>query len=367
MNFMNLFSTLNRYIGKKFLHTLLVVLLVFVCLCVILNLFEEVNFFKDHNVTPAVPLIMTFLKVPILLLSLFPFIVLISSVYLFLNLIQTYELISIKTAGISNIKIIAIPALIAFGLGLFIIFGCTPLTSKITQKYYDVRSNYSSNNNYLAAITANGIWIRENINGNYFSIIEAKKIKDNRLQDIAIYKFDKDYNLVSKIRAESANINSKKWQLINVRIFTETENKNYVEYESFEYESTYNAKELTKFYSNLDTISFWKLKSLIKVYNERGYSIKEIESKIHKSLAFPFYLLSMVLLAAVFIFKINFRSKYSGYIILSIISCIAIYYINDFSNALGKTEKIPVIFSIWMPTLIIYTFSFVGLLRINEK
>ncbi len=87
---MNLFSTLNRYIGKKFLYTIFVVFFVFVCLSVILNLFEEVNFFKDHNVTPAVPLVMTFLKVPLLLLSLFPFIVLISSVYLFLNLIQTY-------------------------------------------------------------------------------------------------------------------------------------------------------------------------------------------------------------------------------------------------------------------------------------
>ena len=364
---MYLFSTLNKYIGKKFLYTVLVVFFVFICLSVILNLFEEVNFFKDHNVTPAVPLVMTFLKVPLLLLSLFPFIVLISSVYLFLNLIQTYELISIKTAGISNMKVIAIPALLAFGIGVFIIFGCTPLTSKITQKYYDIRSNYSNNNDYLAAITENGIWIRENVDDKFFSIIEAKKIKNNNLIDISIYKFDKNYNLENKIRAESANINSKIWKLKNVRVFSETDNKNFNEYNYLEYKSTYNAKELTKLYSNLDTISFWKLKNLIEIYSERGYSIKEIESKIHKSLAFPFYLLSMVLLAAVFIFKINFRSKYSGYIILSVISCIAIYFLNDFSNALGKTEKIPIIFSIWMPTLIIYTFSFVGLISINEK
>ena len=112
---------------------------------------------------------------------------------------------------------------------------------------------------------------------------------------------------------------------------------------------------------------FWELKNLISVYQERGYSTKEIESKIQKSLAFPFYLLSMILLAAVFIFKINFKSRYSGYIILSIVTCIIIYYLNDFSNALGKTDKIPILFSIWMPTLIIYTFSFAGLLGINEK
>ena len=98
------------------------------------------------------------------------------------------------------------------------------------------------------------------------------------------------------------------------------------------YESTYNEEELTKLYSNLDSISFWELKNLINIYQERGYSTKEIESKIQKSLAFPFYLLSMILLAAVFIFKINFKSRYSGYIILSVVTCIIIYYLNLKSN-----------------------------------
>ena len=67
------------------------------------------------------------------------------------------------------------------------------------------------------------------------------------------------------------------------------------------------------------------------------------------------------------ILGIGFRSKYVGYILFSIITCVIIYYFNDFSKALGETGKLPVELSIWMPVLIIFTFSFVGLIHVNQK
>ena len=40
---------------------------------------------------------------------------------------------------------------------------------------------------------------------------------------------------------------------------------------------------------------------------------------------------------------------------------------NDFSNALGKTGKLPVELSVWMPVIIVFIFSFVGLIHVNQK
>ena len=58
------FTTLNKYIAKKFLTIVLIVFIIFLCLSIILNLFEEMNFFKDHNTAPHIPFLMTLLKRP---------------------------------------------------------------------------------------------------------------------------------------------------------------------------------------------------------------------------------------------------------------------------------------------------------------
>ena len=58
----------------------------------------------------------------------------------------------------------------------------------------------------------------------------------------------------------------------------------------------------------------------------------------------------------------NFR-----YIILGLIVSILIYYFKDLSIALGKTDRIPLIISIWVPIITLFFFNLVGVLQINEK
>ena len=58
----------------------------------------------------------------------------------------------------------------------------------------------------------------------------------------------------------------------------------------------------------------------------------------------------------------NFR-----YIILGLIVSILIYYFKDLSIALGKTDRIPLIISIWVPIITLFFFNLVGVLQINEN
>ena len=54
-------------------------------------------------------------------------------------------------------------------------------------------------------------------------------------------------------------------------------------------------------------------------------------------------------------------------IILGLISSVIIYYIKDLFVALGKTDRIPLILSIWAPVIALSFFTFIGVLQINEK
>ena len=55
------------------------------------------------------------------------------------------------------------------------------------------------------------------------------------------------------------------------------------------------------------------------------------------------------------------------FILVAILTCVAIYYFKDLSIALGQTEKISLVLSVWMPIIVISLFCSIGIIHINEK
>jgi len=359
--------TLTKYLTKNYLKTILIVSFAFTCLSIILNLFEEQNFFKDHSYSNIfLPLLMSLLKTPEILYTLFPFVILVSSIFVFLQLMRTNEIIPIKTAGKSNLNIIFIFSIVTFLIGILLVVGATPVTSILTEKYLEIKSSYTKNNDYLAAITNNGIWIKEKKEKSS-SLIRAKQLKNNKLIHVSLYQFDEKNNLIARIESENANIKTKKWRLNNVIIYRIDDNNSVEKIDEAIYQSAYDAKSIKNIYANVNTVSFWKIKDVIKLYKKRGYSTAEYEGLFQKSLAFPFFLLSMVFLAAVGIFSTGYKGNFFYYITFSIFSCVFVYYFNDFSKALGQTGKLPITISVWMPILVIFIFTSIGLIRVQQK
>ena len=92
-----------------------------------------------------------------------------------------------------------------------------------------------------------------------------------------------------------------------------------------------------------------------------------MRTKFQESLAFPSFLLSMILLSGVFTLGIGFKENTWKYIFISIITSVLVFYFNRFSAALGKTDKLPIEISVWMPIVIIFIFSAIGLIHANQK
>ena len=357
---------INYYLSKEFLKVVINISLAFFCLGFIITLFEEINFFKDYSVGIDVPLILTSLFVPSLLYNMFPFVVLLSGIWFFLKIKKTDEIIALRVSGLSNLSIIIIPSILSILLGIFFITSINPITSILVKKYENVKGGYERDKEYLAAITVNGIWIKEkNLQRN--NIIRASKLESNRLLEVTIYRFDKNNNFISRVEADTADISSLNWNLNKVKIIDKDGNLLVENIENISYVSMYDIKKIKSLYSNLDTISFWSLENEIKLLEDRGYSSSEMRAKKQRAFAFPFFLLSMVLLSGVFTLGIRFKENNWTYVFVAIISSVLIFYFNDFSAALGKTAKLPVELSVWMPILIVFIFSAVGLIHANQK
>ena len=356
----------NKYLAKEFFKIVINTSLIFFCLGFVLNLFEEINFFKDLEVGLNMPIILSFLFVPSLLYNMFPFVILISGIWFFLKIKKTDEIIALKVSGISNFSIIIIPSIVSIILGILIITAFNPITSVLVKKYEIIKGSYEKDQEYLAAITVNGIWIKEkNINKN--NIIRSSNLNNENLIRVTIYEFDKENNFVKRIEAKSANISSFNWILKDATIIDADGNYLSSNISRLDYISMYDIQKIKSLYSNLDTISFWNLKNEIQLLEARGYSTREMEAKFQRSFAFPFFLLSMVLLSGVFTLGMTFKENNWSYVFIAIITSVLIFYFNDFSAALGKTEKLPILISVWMPIVIIFIFSGAGVIHANQK
>ena len=357
---------INKYLAKEFIKIVINTSIIFFCLGFIMNIFEEINFFKDFNVAIITPIILSLLFVPSLLNYFFPFVILLSGIWFFLKIKKTDELTSMNVSGMSNLSVIIIPSILSIILGIFFVTALNPITSLLVKKYETVKGNYEKEQDYLATVTVNGIWIKERgLKANY--MIRASHLEKENLMGVTIYEFDKDNNFTRRIEADSANITSLKWVLKNITVINSDGIMLTEPIKDPFYFSMYDIKKIKSLYSNLDTISFWDLEHEINLLKQRGYSTREMQVKLHRSLAFPFFLLSMVLLSSVFTLGTTFKENNWTYVFLTIISSVLIFFFNDFSAALGKTDKLPVELSVWMPIAIIFLFSFVGIIHANQK
>ena len=101
-----MFKIYEKYILKKFFKIFINISIIFLTLAIILNIFEEISFFKNINANQMMPYFLTFLNAPITLFEIFPFIFLITAQFFFYEIIKNDEIILLKNNGLSNLKII---------------------------------------------------------------------------------------------------------------------------------------------------------------------------------------------------------------------------------------------------------------------
>ncbi len=351
------------FIVKIFLKSFLYVSSIVFSLVLILNLLTEIEFFKDINVKYYFPIYVSFLNSPSLLFEMFPFIFLVSTQIFFINLFKNQQIQTFKYSGLKNSKILNILIISSIVTGLFLIVLFYNLSSNFKNIYLELKNNYTSDDKYLAVITNNGLWIKDNIADN-INIVNASKIDDRFLVNASITELDKSFNVIKHIESEKIDISSKNWVVNkpNIYIGNQKTLKDFIIFKSnFDYE------RIQSLFSNLSSLSIIELFELKKNYSLLNLSTTEINLQIHKISSYPIYLCMMTILASIIMF--NTRSFKSNTLKISIglFLSVLIYYINNFFNVMGNTEKIPILLSIWTPIILLMFVNVIYTFRINEK
>ncbi len=361
-------NKINNYLINYYYKILFNAILISFCLGLILNLFEEVEFFKNSNESLLLPIVLTLSYIPnLIFINLMPFIIFVSAMWFFISIKHNNELLTLKVFGYSNAKIILLISVLSFFWGLLILILINPVTSNMVKYYEKTKSNYSKDTDHLVTINRNGVWIKEAKKNNLY-IINAEGLENNHLIDVSISVISEENIITKRIESKKANILNNEWDIKNAKIFNFDKEGNMTieKFKNLEFVSFYNVDKLNSLFKNLDTISFIELLTREKNLIMRGYEKTTISEKINSFFALPFFLSLMAILAA--IFTINTRNSNNiNYLMIAVLTCAVIYYMKDLSVALGKSDRIAPEISVWIPIIVIGLINSVGLLQINEK
>src|SRR5210317_536754 len=194
-------NTYTKYLTINYFKSLSYVFAVMLSLVIILNILTEIEFFKNYEVNTYLPFYLAVLNSLDLIFEMFPFIFLISTQVFFVSLFNNNEIQIFKYSGLKNTSILMIISSFALIIGIFIITIFYNSSSNLKNFYIKIKSNYTTEENHLAVITKNGLWIKNTINDK-ITIVNASKIDNNFLLDVFITEFDKNYNVERNIKSE---------------------------------------------------------------------------------------------------------------------------------------------------------------------
>jgi lipopolysaccharide export system permease protein len=352
-----------RYLIYNFLRSFIYVSLVFLSLVLILNILTEIEFFKNLDVKTYFPIYVSLLNSPSLLFEMFPFIFLISTQFFFINIFNDNQIQIFKYSGLKNSVILFVISLSSLIIGFLLITLFYSFSSNLKNLYLEIKNKYTTDDKYLAVITNNGLWIKDTHEG-LTNIIHASSMNEGLLVDTFISQFDNRYEVIRHIYSDKININNNNWVIYDAKIY---ENGTSEKKEKLEIFSNFDYQKIQSLFSNLSSLSLMELIELKKNYKSLNYSTTEVDLQIQKVVSYPMYLVLMTILSSIIMFNTkNFTSntiKISIGFFLSVI----IYYINNFFMVMGKTEKINLLLSIWMPLLFLLIINSIISYKLNEK
>ena len=332
-------------------------------LVIILNLLTELDFFKNINVNTYFPLYLSFLNSVSHIFEMLPFIFLISTQFFFINFLKNNELDIFKYSGLKNISIIKILSLTTLLMGILFVLLFYNFSSNLKNIYLELKSNYTADNKYLAVITNNGLWIKDKIDGKTL-IINSNKIEPNHLVETFISEFDSNFKNIRNIQSNKINIKNNEWLIEDAKVYNENISS---KVKNLRIKSNFNYERIQTLFSNLSSLSILELLDLKKNYKLLSYSTVKVDVHLQKLFSFPFFFILIVIFSSVIMFNSKNYKSTGIKIVIGLFSSVLIYYINNFFHVLGNTERISIIFAIWLPLLILSLTNILMIRNINAK
>lgn len=340
---------------------LLIILFTFSIFLFTGDLVENFRKSSDREVPINIIFQISLYNFPSLIYETIPIIIFFSYIFSTVRMVKSSEFTILKSSGITNTSLLVSPSLLFLSFSIIFILTINPLIAILHSKYEDLNYQYIKQVNKFAAISKNGVWLKQiNEERNVSSILNSKNIEREGevLNDFMILEYNENGSFIGRFNGEKAELKNGYWKLTNTTEYPRYASSKF--YSEFDYKTSIKYQDISNSLINPASISIYELNDFINLIEKLGYSALDHKLEFYNLLMLPFLVLSLVLLASSLTTSLNPSDRIIGLLTMSIFTIFIYYFIFNLLIALSLSSKItPLIAKILLPIILIFISIFI--------
>lgn len=343
--------TLTRYLVACFLRAFLAVQAVIALLVILAALVENLRRFGDAAARDAFAL--TLLQAPEALYQALPLVLMLASLVTFLRLARTSELVVMRAAGVSALRLVAVPALVALMLAAAMVAVVNPIVAAAIRRGVEVEDALRGREPSRLSVSREGLWLRQADPAGQTVIQAARASPDGgALSHVRMHRFDRDGMLYARIEAEAARLEPGAWALEGARRWDREPDGRFGVAGPpgpLRLPTDLTREQILDSFAPPETLSFWALGRFIAQMEEAGLSGRRHRLFLQSELAKPALFSAMVLIGAAFALRPARFGQVGVMMLLAVLAGFALFFLKDFAESLGASGAIPLMVAAWTP------------------
>lgn len=349
--------TLYFYIARKFLYNLIRVQVALFALLLLFVATDVMRFFSELGVDTKVYIQLISVTLPESLSTTFPLVVLLGSMFTFLGMSRSSELVIVRASGVSALKMLLAPTVVTIMIGLITIAAWNPILAATIRKTIEIRAEYTGQGSNQLSISRDGLWLRQTGENSNF-IIHAQNSSSNGdiLYGVQFHEFSTEGDLVRRIEATRAALQpgawklskATQWRFLDRNLFEVSDIRPYSE---IILPTDLTSDRILSSFAGPKTISIWNLPAFIEQLNASGFSSVPHEVFLQSQYANPMMLVAMMLIGAAFSLR-HARFGHAGVMALvAVLSGFLLFSLKSVAESLGQAQEVPIMLSTWAPPM----------------
>jgi len=349
--------TLGLYLVRRLAASFGLIGAVFFGMLMLFEVVETVRRFGGGDTPMGEIVWLSLLRVPATFYQILPLLTILSSMTLFLGLARSSELVVIRSAGRSAMRMLREPFLATLLFGALLVAGFNPIVAASTRAYQQ-RLQTLQSPDQLSQISLEGsaIWMRQG-DARGQTVIRAQSVAPDGLDfsHVSFMLFARETGVpLVRIEAEQAHLEAGFWRLTNAKrwdLLADNPERDAQRFETLEMASDLTGERIRESFARVGMVSIWDLPDFIAALDRAGLSSRTHRSQYQSELALPVLMAAMMLVGAVLCFKHVRAGNASTRILFTVLAGFALFFLRNFAQVLGENGQIPLSLAIWTPPI----------------
>ena len=358
-------NKINLYLFNNTLKYIFINIVLISLFVVFINLIEISRVLEKENQNFSNYIFLSLIKIPTVVNETIAFIIIISIAFLFRNLINNNELISIRNVGKSIFDIFLPISIAIFFIGIITLVIINPL-STILESKFDKIVNKNIPNIYSIKIINNSMWIKNQINDEvtHYMNLQNLDISSMTSKDIKILIVNNDENKI--ILADNGKIYKDKFILNKVTIF-DVENEEYTNIDNYNIDINFTSKNIIDSVSNYKYIPFYKYPNHLENLKKFNLHSNEIALYYLSEITKPFFLILLGFVVMGYSGKFKRNENFFKILFISILIGFLFFILKELITYISISLNINFIFSYLLIFLLPFLIGLYLIIKIENS